>query len=179
MKKRTRRGFRKTHRIGAILIALPFLVVLVSGLLLQIKKDVAWVQPPSAQGVDSTPSISFDQILSIASGVEEAEVSSWDDIDRLDVRPDKGMVKVRSKNHWEVQIDTKSGEVLQIAYRRSDIIEALHDGSWFSDFAKYWIFLPAGLIVLVLWVTGIYLYFLPKVNKRKNRLRKERNKSSQ
>ena len=40
------------------------------------------------------------------------------DIDRLDVRPGKGMLKVRCKNSWEVQIDANSGKVLQVAYRR-------------------------------------------------------------
>ena len=37
--------FRKTHRWGAVLVAVPFLLVLVSGLLLQVKKQVPWVQP--------------------------------------------------------------------------------------------------------------------------------------
>ena len=169
MTKKARRNFRKTHRWGAIIIALPFLVVIATGLLLQIKKDVAWVQPPSAKSNDVSLNIAFDQILDIASTVEEADISSWDDVDRLDVRPDKGMVKVRAINHWEVQIDTNTGDILQIAYRRSDIIEALHDGSWFSDAAKYWVFLPSGIIVLVLWVSGMYLYFIHKLRKRENK----------
>lgn len=169
MKTSTKRGFRKTHRWGAILIALPFLIVLITGIILQVKKEVAWVQPPSTQGVSSVPEITFDQILKTVSGVPEASVSGWDDIDRLDVRPDKGIVKVRAKNNWEIQIDTKTGEVLQVAFRRSDIIESIHDGSWFHDRAKLWIFLPSAIVVLVLWVTGMYLYFLPKMQKRKNR----------
>lgn len=171
MKWHTRRDSRKIHRIGAIIIALPFLVVLITGLFLQLKKDVSWIQPASQEGVSTVPSISFQQILEVAQSVEEAEIRTWEDIDRLDVRPDKGMVKVRAINHWEIQIDTETAEILQAEYRRSDIIEAMHDGSWFADAAKYWIFLPTGFIVLVLWITGIYMYFIPALNKRRNQKR--------
>ena len=168
-----RRDTRKIHRWGSILIALPFLIVLITGLILQLKKDVAWIQPPSAEGSAPIPDITFDQILSSAMSVAEAEIQSWEDIDRLDVRPDKGIVKVRAVNHWEVQIDTKTAEVLQVEYRRSDIIEAMHDGSWFHDSAKLWIFLPSGIVVTVLWITGIYMFFVPYFQKRKNRRRLE------
>ena len=77
-------------------------------------------------------------------------------------------MKVRAINHWEIQIDTDTGDILQIEYRRSDIIEALHDGSWFSDATKYWVFLPTGIIVLILWISGVYLFFIPILNKRRN-----------
>lgn len=168
-----RRDSRKIHRWGAILVALPFLIVLVTGVILQLKKDVAWIQPESQKGVSLSPSISFAEILKISKSIPEAEITAWSDINRLDVRPDKGIVKVRANNHWEIQIDTETGVVLQSTYRRSDIIESIHDGSWFHDSAKLWIFLPSGIIVLVLWVTGIYLFFVPVISKRKNRIRKK------
>lgn len=167
----TRRDTRKIHRWGAIIIALPFLIVLVSGLFLQLKKDVSWIQPESKKGISTTPSISFEEILQAARSIPQAEIVSWEDINRLDVRPDKGMVKVRANNHWEIQVDTQTGQVLQAEYRRSDIIEAIHDGSWFHDSAKLWIFLPTGIIVTILWITGIYMFFVPYIAKRKNRKR--------
>ena len=168
MKWNARRNSRKIHRLVAISISLPFLIVLITGLLLQVKKEVAWIQPISQKGISNTPSITFEQILEVSQSIPEAEISSWDDIDRLDVRPDKGMVKVRSLNNWELQIDTETAEILQIEFRRSDIIEAMHDGSWFADAAKYWIFLPTAVFVLALWVSGMYLYFIPLLNKRRN-----------
>ncbi len=161
MKFNPRLWMRKLHRWGAILIALPFLVVIAAGILLQLKKDVGWVQPPTQKGVAKTPSISFAEILAAAQQVPEAGVRSWSDIDRLDVRPDLGMLKVQCKNSWEIQLDAQSGQVLQVAYRRSDLIESIHDGSWFHSRAKIWIFFPSGVIVLGLWLTGIYLFFLP------------------
>jgi len=51
-------------------------------------------------------------------------------IDRIDVRPSKGIAKVLFKEgNWEVQIDGTSGEVKSIAKRYSDWIESLHDGN--------------------------------------------------
>ncbi len=165
---------RSLHRWGAILISLPLLVVIATGLLLQLKKESDWIQPPTARGVGGAPEISFEMILDAARDVPEADVETWGDVDRLDVRPNKGIVKVRAKSRWEVQVDTKTGEVVQIAYRRSDLIESLHDGSFFADWAKLYVFLPSGAILFGLFVTGIYLFFLPLIAKRRGRLRRAR-----
>jgi len=152
---------RKWHRWGAILIALPFLLVLVTGIMLQLKKEWNWVQPPTAKGSNKKPSLSFDAILKAAASHPEAGLATWDDVARIDVQPSRGIAKVQGKNRWEVQVDTETGDVLHAAYRRSDLIESLHDGSWFHDAAKLWVFLPTAAIVLMLWFTGIYLFFLP------------------
>jgi uncharacterized iron-regulated membrane protein len=153
--------FRKTHRWGAVLVAAPFLLVVVSGLLLQVKKQVVWVQPATKKGQGNAPSVSMDAILAATKAVPEAAVSSWDDVERIDARPRDGVVKVQCKNRYEVQVDFQTGEVVQVAYRRSDFIESLHDGSWFGDAAKLYVFLPVAFIVLGLWATGIYLFVLP------------------
>lgn len=152
---------RKLHYWGAILISIPIVLVIATGILLQLKKEVAWIQPPEQRGVGQLPTISFERILDACRETPEAEIDSWDDINRLDVRPDRGMLKVSAKNNWEIQIDTHTGAVLQVAFRRSDIIEAIHDGSWFHDNVKLWIFLPVAFVLLGLWITGMYLFSLP------------------
>ena len=152
---------RKIHRWGSIIALIPVGVILVAGIFLQLKKQLDWVQPPTVKGSGKELAIEFDEVLSIAKTVPEAAVLSWADIDRLDVRPGKGMLKVRAKNRWEIQIDTNSGKILQVAFRRSDLIESLHDGSFFFDGAKLWIFLPSALFLLLLWLTGLYLFLLP------------------
>ena len=149
---------RTFHRWGSILILLPLMIIIVSGIILQLKKEFAFIQPPTQAGTGSQLSISFDRILEVAKTVRQAEIASWDDIDRLDVRPGKGMVKVRGKNRWEIQIDAQTGEVLQVAVRRSDLIESIHDGTYFHDSFKLWVFLPAGLILAVLALTGLHLF---------------------
>jgi hypothetical protein len=149
------------HYWAAAIVALPILSIVCTGLLLQVKKQVPWVQPPEQRGIGTEPEISFAEVLDICRTVPEAGVETWDDVNRVDVRPSRGMLKVWAKSDWEIQIDTRTGEVLQTAYRRSDLIESIHDGSWFGDGVKFWVFLPSGAVLLLLWVTGIYLFVLP------------------
>jgi uncharacterized iron-regulated membrane protein len=160
---------RRIHRWGAALVAIPFLVVICTGILLQVKKRLPWVQPTEQRGGSAPPAVSMDDMLARMKEVPQAGVTSWADIDRIDVRPSKGLVKVVSTSRWEIQLDAATGAVLQTAYRRSDLIESLHDGSWFHDLAKSWIFLPSGVIVLVLWLTGLYLWLLPYRTRRRRR----------
>ena len=136
---------RKIHYWLSIAVAVPLLIIIVSGILLQTKKQFSWIQPTEQRGAaGQTPSISLPDVLEISKSVSEAEIKTWDDIERLDVRPLRGMLKVRAKNNWEIQIDTATGTVLQSAYRRSDIIESIHDGSFFHDAVKTWIFSAGG-----------------------------------
>ncbi len=160
---------RKTHYWGAILCAAPVLVVILSGILLQLKKESAWIQPPTRKGQSGEPTLEYAKILAVSAAVPQAQIRTWEDIARLDLRPDKGLVKVHAKNHWEIQLDHRSGEVLQVAYRRSDLIESLHDGSFFHQQVKLWIFLPSAVVLLVLWVTGIYLFAKPLLVKWKRK----------
>ena len=163
---------RKIHRWGALITFVPLFLVIASGLLLQVKKQVEWVQPPTKKGVQKNePVLSWEKILEASARVPEAAVTSWDDINRLDVRPGKGIVKVQCENRWELQIDLKTGDLLSSTYRRSDLIESLHDGSFFSDAAKLWVFLPNGLILFVLWGSGAWLWYLPISRKRAKRER--------
>lgn len=160
---------RVVHRWGSLLVALPVLVVILSGLLLLLKKESSWIQPPTQKGSSKELSVGFDEVLDTCKTVSEAEIGSWDDVDRLDVRPGKGMLKVRANNSWEIQIDAKTGEILQVAYRRSDLIETLHDGTFFHEKVKLLVFLPSGVILLILWLTGIYLFVLPYLVRGKRR----------
>ena len=160
---------RKLHRWGSIAVALPFLVVLCTGVLLQLKKQLTWVQPTENKTAHHVPTVTMEQILASARAVPEAKVRSWADIDRLDVRPGKGIVKVVTVAHWELQLDLATGALLQSAYRRSDLIVSLHDGSWFHDLVKLGVFLPAAILVLGLWITGMYLFILPYRARAKKR----------
>ena len=178
MAKTTNWWIRKLHRWGAVLIAIPLLIVIVSGLLLQTKKQFAWIQPPTQKGSADTLEIGWAAILQKTSSVPEAQVSQWQDIDRIDVRPAKGVLKVRCRSGWEVQIDSATGELLSSSYRRSDLIESIHDGSFFSDAAKLWVFLPNGIVLLALWFTGAWLWYLPFLIKQRKAKQKKNNTSA-
>ncbi len=154
-------------------MAVPLALVIGTGILLLLKKDVEWIQPPTQAGSTSEPGLSFDRILDVVRTVPEAGIRSWDDIERVDVRPSNGMLKVRAKNRWEIQLDAKTGAILQVAYRRSDLIESLHDGTFFHDKAKLWVLLPNAVVLLGMWLTGIYLFLLPYRARRRRRQRAE------
>ena len=96
---------RKLHRWGAIATALPFLLVIATGLLLQLKKQLPWVQPPEQRTSHTVPSVTMPQVLAAAQAVPQAGIRSWDDIERVDVRPSKGIAKVIGHSRWELQVD--------------------------------------------------------------------------
>lgn len=164
-----RKTSRSLHLWLSLVIFIPVIIVIGSGLLLQVKKEFDWIQPPTQKAPNAYPTLSFERILQSASTVAKANIVTWEDIDRLDVRPNKGIIKVRGKNHWEIQLDAQSGDVLQVAYRRTDTIEAIHDGSWFFEGAKLWLFLPAAILLFVLWITGLVMLFTTLKSKYKKR----------
>jgi uncharacterized iron-regulated membrane protein len=158
---------RKVHYWASFVIAAPLLVMIGTGLLLQMKKHWAWVQPAEQRGTGTTPAIGLDGILAAVQRAPGVSVASWDDVNRLDVRPGRGMVKVWLHSGWEVQVDLGTGEVLQTAYRRSDLIESIHDGSFFAgDWTKIGLFLPTGATVLLLWLSGMWMWWVPFRAKR-------------
>jgi uncharacterized iron-regulated membrane protein len=159
---------RKIHYWASFIVALPLLVIISTGLLLQLKKQWTWVQPPEKRGTGKAPVVGFPEILESLKHVPGMGVTSWADVNRLDVRIDKGMTKVWLQNGYEVQVDLGTGEVLQTAYRRSDLIESIHDGSFFAgDWTKLGLFLPTGATLLLLWLGGIWMWWVPFIAKRR------------
>jgi uncharacterized iron-regulated membrane protein len=166
---------RKIHNWGSIIVAIPIVIIIGTGILLQIKKQSEWVQPPTMRGeqVEGVPEASLHDMFEAARAVPEAGIDKWEDLDRADFKPDKGSIKFVSQTRWEVQVDVKTAEVLSVTYRRSDLIESIHDGSFFAgDWTKLGLFLPAGIILFVLWVTGLYMFFLPYVKKGRKKKKK-------
>ncbi|MBU6413285.1 MAG: PepSY domain-containing protein [Planctomycetes bacterium] len=165
---------RKVHYWVSAGIALPIMLVILSGLLLQVKKDFEWIQPAEQRGRGGAPRLCMEQLLAVCMAIPEVSVAGWGDITRVDIRPENGLMKVSTENGMEVQVDAADGQVLQVASRRSDVIEALHDGSWFGGVAKRWVFLPSGVLLAVLWGTGVYLFVLPQWRKFTSKSRETR-----
>lgn len=163
--------WRQVHYWLSLAVFLPAGVIFVAGGFLMLKKEIEWIQPGTERGVVEAqlPEASFEQLLAAARLHPEAGISQWSDIDRIDLRVDRGIAKLRANSGWEVQVDTRTAEVLKVAYRRSDLIESIHDGSFFSDEVKLFVFLPTGILLVVMWGTGIYLFLLPRMAKRKKK----------
>ena len=74
MKKFFNKWSRKLHRWGAIATLIPVGIVLITGIILQVKKEFAWIQPPTMKGNGAGLVLTFDKILEVATTVPEVEV---------------------------------------------------------------------------------------------------------
>lgn len=171
---KTQKGLRLLHYWLSIALALPAIVMIAAGILLMLKKEIGWIQPPTQSGKGvGLPALSHAEMLDRVTSVPAMRGLRWEDFDRIDYKPGKGLAKFISADRWEVQLDTQNGEILQVARRRSDFIEAIHDGSYFADWVKLFVFLPAGCILLIMWGTGLYMFFLPRVKRARRRRAKQ------
>ncbi|MEO1636179.1 MAG: PepSY-associated TM helix domain-containing protein, partial [Cyanobacteria bacterium J06631_9] len=154
--KQFSRWNRKAHRWVALVISIPMLFVILTGIFLQLRKPVDWIQPPTAAGSQSyEPTVVLEQVLDSVKTVPDMQVSGWSDIKLLDLRPKKGIIKVRNFDELETQVDATTGEVLQTAQRRNDFVVKMHDFSAWN--ARLWLGLPLRLGFLALFLTGVWL----------------------
>ncbi|MEM8936091.1 MAG: PepSY-associated TM helix domain-containing protein [Pseudomonadota bacterium] len=157
------RLIRKVHYWLSLAIALPLSIMIVAGLLLMVKKHIGWVQPAtrSVEMRFQPPDIPVSELFETIQKNPDSPINDWTELDRVDIHVQKGVAKFISKSNWEVQINPYTKEILSVSYRRSDLIESLHDGSFFSNPVKYFVFLPTGIALLVMLGTGLYLFIVP------------------
>lgn len=160
---------RKVHYWASAIVAIPLVIIIVTGSILQLKKHWAWVQPPEQRGGVKTIEVEFSTILAALKARPDLGVDGWDDVKRMDVRPDRGIVKVWLQSDWEAQVDLGTAEILQVAFRRSDWIESIHDGSIFGDVVKLGLFFPTALTLLLLWLGGMWMWLYPFIGRRRVR----------
>ncbi|WP_339611319.1 PepSY-associated TM helix domain-containing protein [uncultured Planktosalinus sp.] len=171
------RQFRKFHKYLGISLCVFMFIIAATGLLLAWKKDFDFV-PPTQTDVSNAPSLPIERISEIAQTYIIENTDLDPEINRIDIRLTKGAAKVRFEHHYsEVQVGIKSGEILSVKTRTSDIIEQIHDGSIIDFFFKtssdqvkktYVTLTCLGLMILS--VTGFYLWLNPK--RIKNRKKK-------
>lgn len=160
------RLLRKWHRWVSIVIAIPFLITVVTGILLASRGFNPWVQS-SYPPVASSLKISFDEILAAAKTVPEAQISDWKDVSQIDIRPSTGNIRVRSKNMIEIQIEGGTGKVTGSSIRRVSWLVSLHEGAEFGPWIRYGIFFPSALCVFFLLLSGVAVFFQPLIARRK------------
>jgi len=164
------RNYRKLHQWVAIPLFFFMFSTGVTGLLLGWKKQ-AGILPKTQKG-ESTQSnqwIKIDSIQQIAANYVQNKLKKSALIDRIDIRPQKGIAKIVFVEHFtELQIDCKTGEILAVNQRNSDIIEKIHDGSILDFLAQtdndafklfYTTTLSLGLILLS--ISGFWLWYNP------------------
>lgn len=168
------RTFRKVHRTTGALLFIFFFFVSISGLLLGWKKHSGGLILPETQKGKSIilhEWMSLDALSLRASAYLKAHTDGTlsSEIDRIDVRQSDGILKFTFKGHYqEVQLDGLSGELLSINVRYSDLIEAIHDGSYIDNLlgTEGWFKLfytsIMGIALLIFTITGFWLWYGPK-----------------
>lgn len=159
------RQFRSIHKWIGISVALFMLITSVTGVMLGWKKNVELLQPATLKGgtLDVTKWVNFEKVSQSALRAIDSVTNEENSIDRLDVRFDKGIIKVLfTKGYWEVQVDAKTGKALSVAKRHADWIEHVHDGSIIGDTFKliYTNYIGWGLLTLA--ITGFFLWYGPR-----------------
>jgi uncharacterized iron-regulated membrane protein len=174
------RAFRWLHRKIAIPLFVFFFVISLTGLLLGLKKNTGMLAP-THKGVSADLSgwLSMDSLHKIALGVYRDSIAPGQEgeLDRIDVRPDKGMAKFTFKGGYHgVQLDCTTGKLLLVEERHSDFIEDLHDGSILDNLfgtpgeeikVVYTTILGVSLLLLV--ISGFWLWYGPKRIRREKR----------
>jgi len=172
------RIFRKIHRLTASITFVIVFIVAVTGILLAWKKHSGnAIQPKTQRGTTSEASawLPLDSLQKLGlAALAKHDASLSPELDRMDVRPDKGIVKFVFVNHyWEIQLDCATGETLQIGRRNSDLFEQIHDGSIVDrllhiggDWFKLAFSNVSGWALLFFTVTGVWLWLGPKWMRR-------------
>jgi hypothetical protein len=167
------RWFRKVHRFTGIFLFAFFLIIGITGLLLGWKKQTGLL-PGTAKGISNNAAdwMSLDSLELIASRflIDSVSPDLSTKLDRIDIRPDKGIAKMIYADHyWELQLDCSTGEVIQTGRRNSDFIEHLHDFSILdreiktgTDVIKLIYTSIMGLAVITFSITGFWLWYGPK-----------------
>lgn len=171
------RLFRKVHRITGAFLFLFFFIIALSGILLGLKSNSNGViLPNTTQGTTSDlknwlpiDSLHTKAILILKDSISH---SLSLELDRIDIRKNKGIVKFIFENHyWEIQLDGATGKLLNIGKRHSDLIEDIHDATILDRFfntsqIKLIYTLIMGLALLLFTITGFWLWYGPKKMKR-------------
>jgi hypothetical protein len=175
------RVLRWIHRKIAVALFIFFFIVSVTGILLGIKKHTGLLAP-TQKGVSSDLAawLPVDSLQKLAVAYLRDSVSSTlsTEIDRIDIRPGKGVVKFIFVGHYNsLQLDGTNGRLMLIEKRKSDFIENIHDGSILDKVfgtsdeqikVSYTVIMGTSLLLLVL--TGFWLWYGPKRLRKSRRL---------
>ena len=175
---------RKIHLWGSIIAGIPIFIVIITGIFLQVRRQIDWIQPPTQKTKTKYDvQITYDQIIENAKSAPEMGVSGWKDIYLLDLRPNKGIVKVRTNTRWEAQMDLVTGKTIQVMKRHNDWITLLHEGVWATPYdveegidLRLSIFLLINIVFLFLFISGFWMLLKPLRKEMKDLLSKRRKK---
>lgn len=177
--------FRKIHRISGLTLLVFIVIISGTGLLLGWKKHsngLLLAKSHYGTSTDLKKWLPLDSLHTNACNVLKDSVSPElsTELNRIDIRHDKGMVKFIFKHHFTgIQLDGTTGKLLHIEIRRSDFIEKIHDGSILDHYfntgneqIKLIYTSLMGLSMLLFVITGFWIWYGPK-NMRNERYQQD------
>ncbi|HEX2080519.1 MAG TPA: PepSY-associated TM helix domain-containing protein [Longimicrobium sp.] len=139
------------------------LIICVTGVLLNHKRPLGLMPDVPNDSPGALPqSLPLAELAARAERAVRPEVAA-SGIDRMDVRPGDGFVKVRfdDREVHEVTVDLASGRVLHVGLRNDVFLEKLHSGEIFGD---GWTLLSdvAAIALAILVISGLWLWLYPR-----------------
>lgn len=169
------RIYRRIHKLVSLIFVFFLAVIGITAILLAWKKELGLIPKTQNTKVENpTHWISLEEMMEIGKNFAKDSLGKSDLIERVDVRPEKGIAKIVFKRHFtEIQVDGYTGEILSVSQRNSDLVEKIHDGSIFdfllvsdAEVSKITYSTITSVALLLLCFTGFFLWYLPKLIKK-------------
>jgi len=164
-----RAAFHAHLWLGVVFTAALFVIAL-TGIALNHKRGLGLMPD-----VSHAPTAPFEGALTLARlaeiGLVAAAAPGTDpgtlaNVDRMDVRPRDGYVKVRLRDPatTEVTVDLVDGRVLHVGSRGDSFLEKVHSG---EIFGKRWVLVSdaAAVALVITLVTGYWLWIAPRIRR--------------
>lgn len=163
------RGAFYAHLWLGVIFTVVLTAISITGILLNHKRglglmpDVA--HEPSGAFANALPLSRLAEI-GVAAAAPAAAPGSPTDlqlVDRMDVRPRDGFVKVRLRDaaSTEATVDIVSGRVLHVGPRGDTFLEKVHSGEIFGG-RGVWLSDAGAIALVVTLITGIWLWLAPR-----------------
>lgn len=165
------------HLWLGVLATVGLIAISITGILLNHKRGLGLMPD-----VPHEPTAPFDRAISLErmayaalAAAPQASRGEWTPndpvdiglIDRMDVRPRNGFVKVRlrDKASTEMTVDIASGRVVHVGRRGDVFLEKLHSGEAFGGLPFVILSDIAAVALVLTLVTGYWLWLVPKLSR--------------
>ncbi|HEX6944336.1 MAG TPA: PepSY-associated TM helix domain-containing protein [Gemmatimonadaceae bacterium] len=165
------------HLWLGVLSTIALIAISITGIVLNHKRGLGLMPdvPHEASGA-FTAAIPLERMAYAALvAAPQAAKGDWKEgdpvdiglIDRMDVRPRNGFVKVRlrDKASMEMTVDINSGQVIHTGRRGDVFLEKLHSGEIFGGLPFVILSDIAAIALVLTLLTGYWLWLVPKLSR--------------
>ena len=165
------------HLWLGVLSTIALIAISVTGILLNHKRGLGLMPDvPHEPTGDFAAALPIERLAYAALLAAPSETKGdWKDgdavdialIDRMDVRPRDGFVKVRLRDRasMEMTVDINTGRVIHVGRRGDVFLEKLHSGEIFGGLPFVIISDIAAVALVLTLITGYWLWLVPKLSR--------------